>query len=77
MSPGIERRSGVVRRIDGPRRRDHAVISIAIGFHKGCTYALRRAGDDGNFLFGVHDRIPVCIAFLSEAFFLLAVYVTP
>src|SRR5882724_2072039 len=44
----------VARRLDRARRRDHPVVAMAVRLDEGRADALRRAGNNSNFLFGPH-----------------------
>jgi hypothetical protein len=46
----------VVGMSDRARNRDDPVAATAIRLYECCAYALRCAGDHGNFLFTVHTR---------------------
>ena len=51
----------VARGLDRSRRCDDAVAAVAVGLDQGRANALRRTGDNSDFLFDAHGRSPSCV----------------
>jgi hypothetical protein len=66
MSPGATRAPSLIDWLDGPRRRDHPVVAIAVRFDERCADALRGAGDDGRFSLRCSRQSPSLIEAASQ-----------
>src|SRR5579883_3265414 len=50
----------IVRRLDRARGRDHPIVALAVRLDESCSNALRRAGNNSDFLFSAHSKTPLC-----------------